>query len=98
MLEREPIANPSAAWEVAHPRVIDAGPVRDRSQRTSAAASVSTSPRIRTISSNSAWPATSGRRDLDDGVTAVVRAADETGVEQRVREETADEPLALLLP
>src|SRR5918999_3056785 len=38
-----------------------------------------------------------GRRDLDDRVAAVVRAADEARVEEARREETAQERLALLV-
>jgi hypothetical protein len=37
------------------------------------------------------------RRDLDDGIAAVVGTADEAGVEQRVREIPAEEALALLV-
>ena len=58
---------------------------------------MSTSPRIRTISSNSAWPGDEGRRDLDDRVTPIVRAADETRIEEGVREEPSDQALALVL-
>src|SRR5580658_11044049 len=42
-------------------------------------------------------PADQRRGELDDGVAAVVGAADEPGVEQRVREEPAQQPLGLLV-
>src|SRR5688500_3650144 len=37
------------------------------------------------------------RRDLDHGVAAVVRPADQAALEQRAREEAAQQPLALLV-
>src|SRR4029453_14703441 len=42
-------------------------------------------------------PGDEWRGDLQDGVAAVVRAADEPGVEERVREEPAQQALALLI-
>src|SRR5215469_14758022 len=37
------------------------------------------------------------RGQLDDGVAAVVGAADQAGVEQRVRQEAAQQPLGLVV-
>jgi hypothetical protein len=34
-----------------------------------------------------------GRRELDDRVAAIVRAADEAGIEERVGQEAAKQPL-----
>src|SRR5215831_17668255 len=37
------------------------------------------------------------RRKLDDRVAPVVRAADQAGIEQRMREEAAEQPLRLVV-
>ena len=59
-------------------------------------ASASTSPRMPTISSISASPATAAARS-GHRVAAVVLAADQAGVEERRREEAAQQRLALVV-
>jgi hypothetical protein len=49
------------------------------------------------ITANSSGPHTSDGGELDDRVTPVVGPADETQVEQPVRQEAPDEPLALVV-
>ena len=71
-------------------------PERERTQ-SRAHASVSTPRRICSISSNSAWPGDQRRRELDDRVAAVVGAAVQPGLEQRLGQEPAQQPLALLV-
>ncbi len=58
-------------------------------------ASVSTERRRDSMSSNCSGPHGQRRRELDDGVPAVVGAAVEAGVEERAGEEAAQQPLAL---
>jgi hypothetical protein len=61
---------------------------------------VSTRRRICSISSNSVedgWPDDQRRGELDDGVAAVVGAAVEPGVEQRLGQEAAQQALGLVV-
>ena len=58
---------------------------------------MSTPRRIRSISSNSRLADDQRRRELDDRVAAVVGAAVEPGVEQRLGQEAAQQPLALVV-